>query len=292
MRNVARWFIVGTLIASCVEQPPSRRGAPSVSPQEVEAIRHRVTATTAPNPQHRLDFNYGNKVTLLGYDMTPAEPHAGSNVSLTWYWHCDTATGDGWKLFTHLDDANGPRQNHDADGDVRRAYQPERWRQGEYVIDRQTFDIPADWDSPIIKVHVGLWKGDERMHVVHGAADHEGRALAITINTGTQVHVPDVDVPRVSAAINIDGHLDEPAWRTAGTTGGPLVNPGTGRASRRVNDAHGSRARALGRPVPVHGLGGRGRQLGGNGYRARSALLGQRHDRDAARSRRRWAQLL
>lgn len=239
MTNVARWMICGALLAAgCVEQPPQRRGGQGVSAQEIEAVRRRVVTNTAPNPQHRLDFNFGNKVTLLGYDISPAEVRPGTNVTITWYWRADASTGDGWRLYTHLDDANGPRQNHDSDGDVRRAYQPERWRRGEFITDRQSFEIPADWESPVIKIHVGLWKGDERMPVVRGQTSPDGRALALTINTGVQVRVSEMDAPRATGAINIDGRLDEPAWRTAGTTG-PLVNPQSG-APAGATDAHGT----------------------------------------------------
>ncbi len=237
MRNVGRWMILGLVAGGCVEQPPSRRGNQGVSQQEVDAVRRRVASNTAPTPTHRLDFNYGNKVTLLGYDIQPEEVRPGSNVTVTWYWHCDATTGDGWRLYTHLDDTNGPRQNHDNDGDVRRAYQPERWRQGEYITDRQTFEIPADWESPVVKVNVGLWRNDERMRVVRGTADREGRALAITLNTGVQARVSELDVPHASGAIVVDGQLNEPAWRTAGSTG-PLVNAGTG-APAGATDAHG-----------------------------------------------------
>lgn len=239
MRNVARWLVFGALLGACVEQPPQRRGQ-GISQQELEAVRRRVTSTTAPTPQHRLDYDYGGKVTLLGYDISPdpSEIRPGSSVTITWYWHAKATVGDGWRLFTHLDDANGPRQNHDNDGDVRRAYQPERWRRGEYITDRQTFEIPADWESPVVKVYVGLWRGDERMRVVRGQTDREGRALGITINTGVQIRVSEMDVPRATGTITIDGQLNEPAWRTAGFTG-PLVSPASG-SPPGPTDAHGS----------------------------------------------------
>jgi hypothetical protein len=234
-------MVFGVLMSGCVEQPPQRRGnAPGVSAQEIEAVRRRVASNTAPSPQHALNFNYGDKVTLLGYDITPApdQIRPGTNVTITWYWRTDATTGDGWRLYTHLDDANEPRQNHDNDGDVRRAYQPERWRRGEYITDRQSFEIPSNWDSPVVKVHVGLWKGDERMRVVRGQTSSDGRALAMTLNTGAQPRVSELEVPRASGAITIDGQLDEAAWRTAGFTG-PLVHPSTG-AAAGANDARGS----------------------------------------------------
>ena len=176
-------MMFGTMLTACVERARSGNQNPGVSAQETEAVRRRVTSTTAPTPHHRLDFNFGNKLTLLGYDISPEQLRPGASATITWYWRADAATGDGWHLFTHVDDANSTRQNLDADGDVRRGYQPDRWRQGEFITDRQQVAIAADWGSPVVKIYVGLWKNDERMQVVRGAADHD-RALAMTLNTG------------------------------------------------------------------------------------------------------------
>ncbi len=243
MNNVARWMILAAVGTACVEQPPNRRGGGGISAQEVEAVRRRVTSTTRPNPQHALTAQWGNKLTLLGYDISPAEVRPGTNVTITWYWHCDATTGDGWRLFTHLDDHNGPRANHDGDGDARRAYQPERWRRGEYITDRQTFEIPADWESPVVRISLGVWREGEqsnngRMPLTRGTAGPDGRFVAITLPTGVQIRVAELDVPQLAGAITIDGQLNEPAWQTAGRTG-PLVNPGSG-APAGPSDAHGS----------------------------------------------------
>jgi hypothetical protein len=74
--------------------------------------------------------------------------------TLTWYWRVDATVGDGWRLFTHLDDASNPRVNKDGEGDVRRSYQPDRWRRGEFLTDRQTIEVPGDWDAPVVRVPV------------------------------------------------------------------------------------------------------------------------------------------
>jgi hypothetical protein len=111
-------------------------------------------------------------------------------VTVTWYWKCLAPTGEGWRLFTHLDDANGPRTNQDNVGDTRRAYQPERWRAGEFIRDTQTFELPADWDSPVVRVHLGLWK-DGAPHGPHRRAGHRRRPprAVLELNTGVQVQV-------------------------------------------------------------------------------------------------------
>lgn len=239
MKNVARWMVCLAL-AGCVEQPASQGANRGVSSSELDTIRRRVASRTAPTPSHRLDISFGgNKVKLIGYDVSAETVRPGQNMTVTFYWQCMSTVGDGWHLFTHLDDANQPRTNEDNVGDVRRAYQPERWRAGEYITDRQTFDLPADWDSPTVRFHVGLWKGAERMvPTPAGATDGDRRARAFELSTGVQLQVSELSVGRASAPITIDGRLDEAAWASAAVTNA-LVNTASG-AAAGTTDAHAS----------------------------------------------------
>jgi hypothetical protein len=239
MKTWMPWVVCLALGAGCVEQPtqPNRGGA---SQQELERIRRQVVSRTAPTPQHALSFNWDNKVELLGYDINVQNNtlRPGQSVTVTWYWKCRAPTGDGWRLFTHLDDANGPRTNQDNVGDTRRAYQPERWRAGEFIRDTQSFELPADWDSPTVRVHLGVWKdGQPRMAVTPAdRTDGDRRARVLELNTGVQVQLTETVVPRATGAITADGRLDEAAWANAARTG-PLVNPGNGNPAS-ATEAH------------------------------------------------------
>lgn len=239
MKNVARWMVCLAL-AGCVEQPASQGGNRGVSSNELDSVRRRVASRTAPTPSHPLNVTFGgNKVKLIGYDVSSETVRPGQSVTVTWYWQCQNTVGDGWHLFTHLDDANQPRTNEDNVGDVRRAYQPERWRAGEYITDRQTFDLPADWDSPVVRFHLGLWKGTERMQPAPAnMTDNDRRARVLEISTGIQLQVSELSVGRTSAPITIDGRLDEAVWAAAARTN-PLVNTGSGGAAGPT-DAHAS----------------------------------------------------
>ncbi|MBI5515712.1 MAG: carbohydrate-binding family 9-like protein [Deltaproteobacteria bacterium] len=239
MTNVARWMMLLALAGACVEQPAAQGGPRGVSQSELEAVRRRVASRTEPHPQHALPFNWDGKVRLLGYDIDQAELRPGQRVTITWYWQCLAPVGDGWRLFTHLDDSNGPRTNEDNIGDVRRAYQPERWRAGEFIRDAQTFELPQDWDSPVVKIHVGVWKDTARMAVTpEGETDGTRRARTMVLNTGVRVQVAELTVGRATGTITPDGRLDEPAW--AGAVRIPqLVNTGSGNPPG-ATDAHAS----------------------------------------------------
>lgn len=254
MKNLARWMVCGALLtAACVEQPRRAGSGSGPSSREVEAVRSRVVSNTAPNPAHRLNINFDNKVTLLGYDIIPdtTSMRPGSRFTVKWYWKCEQPVGDGWKLFTHFADATTSRENHDNDGaDVRRVYQPERWRRGEYITDVQEFTVSEGWNQPILRIYTGLWKGDERMPVRStGHQMSEGRALAIELQIGvtpteqpstnpapTAQQPSNLSVPRAGVPPNIDGRLDDAVWRTAASTGA-LVNTLTGQPAG-PEDAH------------------------------------------------------
>jgi hypothetical protein len=247
MKNLARWMVCGVLLTSaCVEQPRRSGGANAgPSSREVEAVRSRVASNTAPNPAHRLNVDFGGKVTLLGYDITPDSTtmRPGTRFTVKWYWKCDNTVGDGWKLFTHFTDATTSRENHDGDGsEVRRLYQPERWRRGEYITDVQEFTVAEGWNAPILRVYTGLWKGDDRLPVRStGHQMSEGRALAIELQTGVtapaaaaapaaapaQQQPANLSAPRAGVPPNIDGRLNDAVWATAASTGA-LVNTMTG----------------------------------------------------------------
>lgn len=234
MKTVARMLVCLAVAAGCVEQPRARAGG-GPSQAEVETIRRRIVSRTAPTPQHPLNITFDGKVRLIGYDITGADNNTlrpGGSVTLKLYWHCVSATGDGWRLFTHLDDANAPRTNMDNTGDARTAYQPERWRAGEYITDTQTFELPQDWASPVVRIHVGLWKEAQRMQPgPANLTDGDRRARVVELQTGVQPPppppVPELRASRAAGAITLDGNLNEPAWASAVRTGN-LVNTMTG----------------------------------------------------------------
>jgi hypothetical protein len=207
-----------------------------------------------------MTVDFGGKITLLGYDITPAVDsiRPGTRFTVKWYWQCTASVGDGWKLFTHFDDAERPRENHDGDGEVRRLYQPERWRRGEYITDTQEMEVPSGWEAPVLRIHVGFWKGDDRLPIrTASAPQNENRLRAIEIRTGVArptaptptpaptaggsgggPNTPTLTVPQTTTPPTIDGRLDDAAWRNAAGTGA-LANVATGAAAGE-SESHGN----------------------------------------------------
>jgi hypothetical protein len=192
---------------------------------ERERIASLVT-TEAPSPEHELDISFENKVKLIGYDVSVERATAGEGFDVTWYWKVERPLEEGWRLFTHVADASGEsRLNQDMEGDIRQLYQPGRWKTGEYIADKQHVTVPADWTSPRVTFFLGLWNGPHRLQVTSGPSDGDNRARVLTLDVvnaqGTSPAAParqSADARRTTAAIAVDGKLDEPAWAEAAAT--------------------------------------------------------------------------
>ncbi len=226
---------LGGAVSGC-----SKKGALST---EQQAQVKKYVSKTATKPQHPLDITFDGKVTLIGYDLSSEELAPGKPVTVTWHYKVDGALPSGYRLFTHLADArNKSRINLDSNGPLRAFYEASMWEPGTYVRDEQVLSVPHNWTSPKATVYLGFWKGDHRLSV-KGPQDKENRARVLEL----KVNVPAAELPTLtavevpaptgtgpeqgkSAAIKLDGKLDEAVWAEAQPTA-LFVNTMTGDAA-------------------------------------------------------------
>ena len=115
-------------------------------------------------------------------------------------------------------DAEGKsRINRDKVGPIRRHFQPEYWRPGLIIKDRQTIKVPTKWGSPTVSLMVGLWKKNDRMTINSGPSDKEGRIKGPTVEVVSSGEKSvKVIIPRAPTAPEIDGNFEtEEAWKDA-----------------------------------------------------------------------------
>lgn len=235
-RKLAVPLVAVLALGACVEKP-QKLGA------DDEKLRKEVVLAKEPTPQHPLEIDFEQKVRLLGYDLDAKVVQEGQPFKVTWYWYVEHPPGAGWKVFTHLADAERrSRLNLDATRVVRRVYPLEQWKKGEYIKDVQEVTLPANWDSPKAIFYLGVYRDDQRLHVSKGPHDGEHRAEALQLDVGAHGASPDT-LPRILARhvaepITVDGKLDDPAWTDAQPSG-PFVdsmqgNKGAFEASARV----------------------------------------------------------
>lgn len=216
--EITLFVILLVFLAGCVEKTRH------LTPADKERIKTLISKT-APRPAHKLDIKFEDKILLLGYDFDKPNLQPGETFKITWYWKAEKEVGSGWQIFTHVADANNvSRINADADRVIRNLYPAEDWKAGEYIKDEQEIALPANWDSPEVRLFLGLWNGPHRMHITRGKDDGEHRVLGVKIPVKILV---ELSAPKTSNEVTIDGVLDEKDWKKAKPTD-PFVETSSG----------------------------------------------------------------
>jgi hypothetical protein len=226
---IARTVALGGCLlggVACVEQSDEKPTA-----EDMEVVKKNLLSA-APTPKFSVNGDLDGKVVYLGLDVSsnPIEP--GKEFKLTHYWKVVNAPGPGWRLFTHLNGPNNTQFLNVDHGPVGAKYPVSQWKTGDIIRDEHAVRLPATWPHDKVVVHVGLFRGQERMSVVAGPKDAGGRLIAATIPV--TVKTPAATTPakryvarKITKPIKIDGKLDEAAWKDAPTTG-LFVNTITG----------------------------------------------------------------
>ena len=176
-----------------------------------------------PKNMKRIDANLDNRIMLVGYSIEYDTLSPGQTLSVDWYWKCLKEVDGEWEYFTHLMDEDGDLVTSvNSQGAMRSKYKPQMWKPGEILKDSEKIRVPADWKSNILELRTGLWQGPNRMRVIKGPVDEEGRIKGPVVTISANAPQPiaqslaAVDVPYISEPIKIDGKIDEESWNQAG----------------------------------------------------------------------------
>jgi hypothetical protein len=152
-------------------------------------------AQEIPEPAHRAFIDFGGKLQLVAYDLSPdGKAGPGQSVTAKLYWKPVSVISPGWGFFTHLEDARGRQlRNFDEAGPLR------KWLSGKapkglsmlelgtMYVDEQTFEMPkAEELTPEVLLAVGVWNGDMRLPVVSGPSDGHHGGIVARIDTGLE----------------------------------------------------------------------------------------------------------
>ena len=212
-----------------------------------------------PDFEHPVGAKFGDKVELLGVDVEPDKLTAGKEATITWYWKALAPMDVNWQVFVHFDHHGDEPSRQGMDHHpVRDLYQTSRWTPGQIIKDEQKVRIRGDYPDGQAIFYVGLWNpaNGDRLPVSNPddvKHDNDNRVEALRIQVkGTRKKAKKVDSkPRVylarklaeGATINIDGKLDDEAWKraariTLGGAGGGKSPAGVTRAQARWDDTH------------------------------------------------------
>ena len=103
----------------------------------------RYTLDQMPAIANPLDVNYGDRVRLLGYELSSQAAKPGDTVHVTFYWLVLDRMAENYSVFIHFLNAEGDivtqRDSHPGLGN----YVTSRWRPGEVIQDTYPVPIPA-----------------------------------------------------------------------------------------------------------------------------------------------------
>jgi 4-amino-4-deoxy-L-arabinose transferase-like glycosyltransferase len=143
-----------------------------------------VLLERAPNPQQKIDANFGDQVEAIGWDLVAeggnavAELRAGRRYELQLYFRVLSRPSVDWEIFVHID-GYGRRYNADH-VPTQGAYPMSNWRPGDFVVDRETIILDPSFSEGNYELYFGFFKGSRRLDVKHGKHD-DNRLLAGTI---------------------------------------------------------------------------------------------------------------
>lgn len=144
------------LLERRLPQGTSDAASPHFSAYSVPADEPRV------QPSRLATANWGNKVELLGVDLSPAPYSPGTSLSIVVYWRALSQMDLSYTFFVHLlgpvNPATGTQlwAQHDAppaDG----TYATLGWDEGEIVIDEYALIIPIDAPPGEYELSVGFY---------------------------------------------------------------------------------------------------------------------------------------
>jgi len=218
---------VGLLL--CLALPGCRKPVRVILTKDQQARIAADILKEKPTPQFPSGAVFDQRIRLIGADLEPQNPRAGTEVTITWYWECLQATPGDWKVFGHLELPGGKRMVLDH-VPVQELYPVSQWKPGEIIRDIQKVTL-----DPEAKSGQGvLWGGlfSEEIYQARGSGDRMPVSNKGEVQQDGQDRVRVVQFrlegkdapPRAPAVLQavpaggpvaVDGRLDEAGWERA-----------------------------------------------------------------------------
>jgi len=152
---------------------PFRYIAPAYAPPKL------LSAQEISRIQHRLDFTYGGKMELLGYDLREKALKPGDTLHLALYWRAREKMEVDYAAFVHLlgrdEELLGQRIGYPGRG----MYPTTLWKAGDTVRDTYTIPIGREAQAP------------SRLQIEAGLTEYFGPgALAVVDRAGNKLSLP------------------------------------------------------------------------------------------------------
>jgi len=118
-----------------------------------------------PNP---VNFNFGNRIALIGYDLDRRTAAPGETIHLTLYWQALAEMKEDYSVFTHvLGEENriwAQKDNWPQGGDAPTS----TWEPGQTIADEYDLALQPDTPPDVYDVEIGLYLAEtgDRLRIV------------------------------------------------------------------------------------------------------------------------------
>ncbi len=126
-----------------------------------------------PSLSHPIGVSLGNRVELLGYDLSAGSVAPGETLVLTLYWRALTEMSREYTVFTHLLAPDGSMTGQQDNQPVRGSYPTTLWLPGEVVADAYEISVRPDAAGGEHRLEVGMYEPETGTRLpVAGRADN------------------------------------------------------------------------------------------------------------------------
>ena len=171
----------------------------------------------------RVDF--GDQITLLGYDLTSANPRPGDTATVTLYWAATQPLGKDYSAFVHLvDEQMNIYAQQDSLNPGR--YPTHLWQSGEYNNDAHDVEIPPGTPPGEYLLGVGLYDPSTmmRLPILEEAGQRIGMYFLREVTVAEPNRPPTIEELGIEQQITV--HFDNGMLLLGATAERDTLSPG------------------------------------------------------------------
>jgi hypothetical protein len=135
---------------------------------QITRVRIGPAKRTLYRPPLEMRANFGHKVELIGYELSPETPTTGDTWEVALYWDTLARMDKDYTVFLHLFNDAGAQVTQVDEQPLRGAYPTHLWHVGDQVKDIHLVPLARDLPPGEYQLHAGLYflQTGERLNVI------------------------------------------------------------------------------------------------------------------------------
>lgn len=109
-------------------------------------------------PEHPTELHLGDSLTLVGYDLEPAQPSEGEELHVILYWRVERELRQDYHTYVHLLDESGQAIAQSDHRPGQEYYPSSLWQPGETLLDVHVLAISASEDVNSVTLVAGAYQ--------------------------------------------------------------------------------------------------------------------------------------